>query len=232
MDADSAALLQLTPCFPANRPYFKAMFTGIVTDVGYVIGVARNGDMLARISTNQDITNLATGASVSCAGVCLTVLEKGWSDGNDWFTAQVSDETLSKTNLKDWRIGTKINLERALKVGDELGGHFVTGHVDGVSKVLSYQRVKDSLVLEFEIPVGLAQFIARKGSVTLNGASLTVNNVSGDSFDVNIIPHTQKQTTLGDLQIGDKVNLEIDPIARYIERYNSAYQSNLKMLEG
>lgn len=208
------------------------MFTGIITDVGYVTGVSRNGDMLARISTNHDISSIATGASVSCAGVCLTVLDKGWSDGNDWFTAEISDETLSKTTLKNWKIGSKINLERALKVGDELGGHFVTGHVDGVSKLLRYERVKDSLVLEFEIPGGLHQFIARKGSVTLDGTSLTVNNVYDNSFEINVISHTQKQTTLGDLQIGDKVNLEIDPIARYIERYNSANRSNLKMLEG
>jgi riboflavin synthase len=183
--------------------------------------------MLARISTNHDITNIATGASVSCAGVCLTVLDKGWSDGNDWFTAQVSDETISKTTLKNWKIGTKINIERALKVGDELGGHFVTGHVDSVAKILNYTRVKDSMVLEIEIPRGLAQFIARKGSVTLDGTSLTVNNVYDNSFDVNIIPHTQKQTTLGDVQIGDLLNLEIDPIARYIERYNSANRGNL-----
>lgn len=208
------------------------MFTGIITDIGYVIGVAKNGDMLARISTNHDIKNLATGASVSCAGVCLTVLDKGWSDGNDWFTAQVSDETISKTTLKNWKIGTKINLERALKVGDELGGHFVTGHVDAVAKVLNYTRVKDSMVLEIQIPKGLAQFIARKGSVTLDGTSLTVNNVYDSSFEVNIIPHTQKWTTLGDVQIGDLLNLEIDPIARYIERYNSANRGNLKLLEG
>lgn len=208
------------------------MFTGIVSDIGYVVGVSRNGDMMVRISTNHDIKNIATGASVSCAGVCLTVLDKGWSDGKDWFTAQVSDETLSKTTLKNWKIGTKINLERALKVGDELGGHFVTGHVDATSKLLTYHRVKDSMVLEFEIPQGLGQFIARKGSVTIDGTSLTVNNVGDNSFDVNVIPHTQKQTTLGDLQIGDRVNLEIDPIARYIERYNSANRSSLKLLEG
>jgi riboflavin synthase len=208
------------------------MFTGIISDIGYVVGVTRSGDMLARISTNHDISNIATGASISCSGVCLTVLDKGWDDGNDWFTAQVSDETISKSTLKNWKIGTKINLERALKVGDELGGHFVTGHVDAVAKVLSYKRVKDSLVLEIEIPLGLAQFIARKGSITLDGTSLTVNNVYENSFDVNIIWHTQKQTTLGDVQIGDLLNLEIDPIARYIERYNSANRGNLKLLEG
>jgi len=209
------------------------MFTGIISDIGYVIGVTRaGGDMLVRVSTNHDITNIATGASISCAGVCLTVLDKGWSDGNDWFTAQVSDESLSKTTLKSWKIGTRINLERALKVGDELGGHFVTGHVDGTAKILNYKRVKDSMVLEISIPAGLEKFIARKGSVTLDGTSLTVNNVYDNSFDVNIISHTQKQTTLGDLQIGDLLNLEIDPIARYIERYNSANRGNLKLLEG
>ena len=207
------------------------MFTGIVTDMGEILALEQQGDLRARIGTGYNIAGIDIGASIACDGVCLTVVDLG-TDPRGWFDVQVSAESLSKTNLDTWAPGRTVNLERALKVGDELGGHFVTGHVDATAKILSYERVKDSMILEIEIPTGLERFIACKGSVTLDGTSLTVNNVYDNSFDVNIISHTQKQTTLGALQIGDLVNLEIDPIARYIERYNNAYSSNLKLLEG
>jgi riboflavin synthase len=160
---------------------------------------------------------------------CMTVIDCGLNEGKDWFAVQVSEESLAITTLKDWRIGTKVNLERALKVGDELGGHFVTGHVDAIAKILNYERVKDSMVLEISIPEGYKQFVAPKGSVTLDGVALTVNKVTGSSFEVNIIPHTQKETTLGSRQIGDLLNFEIDPLARYLQSY-MGNQSNYKLL--
>lgn len=205
------------------------MFTGIITDIGYVVSVHKNGDAMFRISTNYDIDSIAMGASISCSGVCLTVMDMGRAEGKDWFMAQVSDETISCTTLKEWQIGTRTNLERALKVGDELGGHFVTGHVDDIAKIINYERSKESIIFEIQIPKGLEKYIVPKGSVTLNGTSLTVNDVSDNSFFVNIIPHTQKQTTWGSTQMGDYVNLEIDPIARYIEGA-SGYKQNLKLI--
>lgn len=215
------------------NPYLCNMFTGIITNIGHVVAISKNGDAMFRISTDYDVNQVDMGASISCSGCCLTVMDKGQDpNGKDWFMVQVSDETLSKTTLGSWEIGTKVNLERALKVGDELGGHFVTGHVDVVTKILNYQMSKDSIILEIEIPLGFEKYIAQKGSVTLDGVSLTVNNVYERSFEVNIIPHTQKWTRFGSAQIGDLLNLEIDPLARYVERYNSAGNANLKMITG
>ncbi|PIR31866.1 MAG: riboflavin synthase [Alphaproteobacteria bacterium CG11_big_fil_rev_8_21_14_0_20_44_7] len=207
------------------------MFTGIITDVGHVIAASKRGEAMFKISTDFDRHDIAIGASISCSGVCLTVIDTGGFEGKDWFMAQASEETLSCTTLKNWIIGTKVNLERALKVGDELGGHFVTGHIDAIAKVLNFQPIKGSMTYEIETPKGLERFIARKGSVTLDGVSLTVNDITSSSFFINIIPHTQKYTTLGDIQIGERLNLEIDPIARYVERYNMSSAENLKLIE-
>ena len=195
------------------------MFTGIISNIGHVVGISKLREALVRISTDYDAHTIALGASIACSGACMTVIDSGKSEGKDWFSVQVSEESLEVTTLKDWRIGTPINLERALRVGDELGGHFVTGHVDSVAKILNYQRINESMVLEITIPEGLNRFIAPKGSITLDGVALTVNRVLSKSFEVNIIPHTQKETTLGNRQIGDLLNLEIDPLARYLQNY-------------
>lgn len=203
------------------------MFTGIISNIGHVVGISKLREALVRISTDYDSHTIALGASIACSGACLTVIDSGKSEGKDWFAVQVSEESLSVTTLKDWRIGSEVNLERALKVGDELGGHFVTGHVDAVAKILNYERVNESMVLEISIPDGMNKFFAPKGSVTLDGVSLTVNRVFPKSFEVNIIPHTQKYTTLGNRQIGDFLNLEIDPIARYIQNHSSVTEYKL-----
>jgi riboflavin synthase len=192
------------------------MFTGIITDIGTVKAVSREGDTRFDIATHYDMSGVDIGASIACSGACLTVIEKG--DG--WFAVQASAETLDKTTAGDWDQGTPLNLERALKLGDELGGHIVSGHVDGVCEVLSLEPVGDSLKIDFIAPDNLAKFIAAKGSVTLDGVSLTVNTVDGAVFSVNIIPHTQTETTLGKLQAGQRVNLEIDVLARYVARLN------------
>ena len=190
------------------------MFTGIVTDVGRVLALEREGDLRARIGTGYDTATLDIGASVACEGVCLTAVALG--DG--WFEVQVSAETLSKTTIGGWVIGRRVNLERALKVGDELGGHIVSGHVDGLAQVVAMRPEGDSLRVTFRAPHALAGFIAPKGSVTLDGASLTVNEVEGLDFGVNIIPHTQAVTTWGHARQGGRVNVEIDMLARYVAR--------------
>ena len=192
------------------------MFTGIITDIGTVKAVTQGGDTRFDIATHYDMAGVDIGASIACAGVCLTVIEKG--DG--WFAVQASGETLDKTTLGAWREGTRINLERALKVGDELGGHIVSGHVDGVAEVISTEPAGESLKIVFRAPDALARYIAAKGSVTIDGVSLTVNDVDGQAFSVNIIPHTQSETTLGQLQSAGRVNLEIDVLARYVARLN------------
>jgi len=192
------------------------MFTGIITDIGTVKAVTQGGDTRFDIATRYDMAGVDIGASIACAGVCLTVIEKG--DG--WFAVQASGETLDKTTLGAWREGTRINLERALKVGDELGGHIVSGHVDGVAEVISTEPAGESLKIVFRAPDALARYIAAKGSVTIDGVSLTVNDVDGQAFSVNIIPHTQSETTLGQLQSAGRVNLEIDVLARYVARLN------------
>jgi riboflavin synthase len=193
------------------------MFTGIITDIGRVKSLAQNGDTRIAINTSFDTSTIDFGASIACSGVCLTVVDKG----DDWFSVDVSGETLSCTVLGSWQEGTAINLERALKVGEELGGHLVTGHVDGVGEVISIKDEGDSKKFTFSAPDSIKAFIAAKGSITINGASLTVNDVTDDKtteFCINIIPHTQEKTTFGTLSKGDHVNLEIDILARYIAR--------------
>jgi riboflavin synthase len=190
------------------------MFTGIVTDIGTVRAVSGTADRRFEIATRYDTAGIALGASIACAGVCLTAVETG--DG--WFAVDVSGETLAKTTLGDWREGTRINLERALRLGDELGGHLVSGHVDGVGRVAGRRPEGESVRLSFGAPTGLARFIASKGSVAVDGVSLTVNEVEGATFGVNVIPHTLAETTLGGLEEGAAVNLEIDLLARYVAR--------------
>lgn len=190
------------------------MFTGIITDIGTVTDLQQQGDLRARIKTGYDTTGIDIGASIASDGVCLTVVALG--DG--WYDVQISAETVSKTNIDDWTKGTRINLERALRVGDELGGHIVSGHVDGVAEVIAIADEGDSTRVTLRAPAGLAQFIAPKGSVALNGTSLTVNEVSGSDFGINVIPHTKEVTTWGDVAVGDRVNLEVDTLARYVAR--------------
>ncbi|WP_373354318.1 riboflavin synthase [Pseudoroseicyclus sp. CXY001] len=195
------------------------MFTGIITDIGEVLAVRAEGDMRARIGCSYDPDGIDIGASISCDGVCLTVVTKGAEPG-PWFEVQVSAETLSKTNIgrNGWAEGQKLNLERALKVGDELGGHIVAGHVDGVAELIAMRDEGDSTRLTFRAPEAFAKFIAPKGSVALNGTSLTVNEVDGAEFGVNIIPHTKEVTTWGRAKVGDGINLEVDTMARYVAR--------------
>jgi riboflavin synthase len=190
------------------------MFTGIITDVGRVRSIERQGDTRFTIETVFDMETVPIGASIANCGVCLTVIEKG----PGWFTVQASGETLSKTTLGGWREGTRVNLERAMKLGDELGGHIVSGHVDGVATVVDIRPDGESVRITFETPANLAKYVASKGSVALDGVSLTVNEVEGARFGVNIIPHTQVATTFGELKPGDRVNLEIDMLARYVAR--------------
>jgi riboflavin synthase len=190
------------------------MFTGIITDIGTVSAVETRGDTRFRIRTSFDTASIAIGASIACSGVCLTVVQKG----DDWFAVDVSAETMSRTVLGSWREGSRINLERSLKIGDELGGHIVSGHVDGIAVVEKVEPEGDSLRVDFRVPEALAAYIAEKGSITIDGASLTVNAVEHDRFGVNLIPHTRQVTTLGDLKPGAKVNVEIDVLARYVAR--------------
>lgn len=190
------------------------MFTGIVTDIGEIRQLERRGDLHARIGTAYDMAGVDLGASIACDGVCLTVVEKG----ADWFAVDISAESISKTNIGGWTAGSRINLERALRVGDELGGHIVSGHVDGTAEVIATRPEGESLRVTFRAPVALARFIAPKGSVALNGTSLTVNEVEGCDFGVNFIPHTRQVTTWGGVEPGDIVNLEIDTLARYVAR--------------
>jgi len=194
------------------------MFTGIITDVGKISAIEQQGDTRYVIETAYDPAGIALGASIACDGCCLTVVEKGTMTGSNWFAVDASKETLDCTSLGDWIVGRPVNLERALKVGDELGGHIVSGHVDGVCEITDIRDEGDSKRFVFRVPTNLKKFIAPKGSVTLSGTSLTVNEVEGDSFGVNIIPHTQDVTTWGHAKVGDKINLEIDVLARYVAR--------------
>lgn len=197
------------------------MFTGIITDIGIVKAVTRAkgrsewGDTRMEIICSYDVSAIDIGASISHAGACMTVVEKG----DDWYAFDVSDESLDKTTMGSWQAGTQVNLERALTGADELGGHLVTGHVDGVGTLLELEEIAGSHRLRFKAPDDIAFGIAPKGSITVDGVSLTVNAVEGTEFEVNIIPHTWEVTTLGKLQAGHKVNLEIDLIARYVARY-------------
>jgi riboflavin synthase len=192
------------------------MFTGIITDIGVVSDVVQEGDLRARITTSYDTDRIDMGASIASDGVCLTVVALG----PDWYEVQISAETVEKTNIGrgGWQAGKRLNLERALKVGDELGGHIVSGHVDGVAEVVAMTDEGDSTRITLRAPKALARFIAPKGSVALNGTSLTVNEVDGYDFGINVIPHTQEVTTWGDVKVGDFVNLEIDTLARYVAR--------------
>jgi riboflavin synthase len=190
------------------------MFTGIVTDIGTVTKAEQRGDLRLTIQCAYDMSTVTIGASIACSGTCLTVVDKG----DDWFAVDVSAETFSKTAHDLWREGASLNLERALRMGDELGGHIVTGHVDGVAEVLGVCPEGDSHRVGMRIPQELARFVAPKGSITLDGVSLTVNEVEGRQFGVNVIPITQQLTGFGQLQPGDRVNLEIDLVARYLAR--------------
>ncbi|WP_421731539.1 riboflavin synthase [Brevundimonas sp.] len=192
------------------------MFTGIVTDIGRVRSVRETDrDRRYEIETAWDVSGIDMGASISHAGCCLTVVEKG----DQWFAVEVSGETLDKTTLGAWKAGDPVNLERAAKLGDEMGGHVVSGHVDGLGRVVSIETVGGSHRVVVEAPAPLHRFIAAKGSITVDGVSLTVNAVDGRNFDLNIIPHTWEVTTLGRLKVGDPVNLEIDMLARYLARW-------------
>lgn len=195
------------------------MFTGIITDIGTVLAVEQQGDLRARIGTGYEVDGIDIGASIACDGVCLTVVALGREPQN-WFDVQVSAESVGLTNIGQggWATGKRLNLERALRMGDELGGHIVSGHVDGVAEVTGMRDEGDSTRITFAAPVDLARFIAPKGSVALNGTSLTVNEVDGASFGINVIPHTKEVTTWGDVALGDAVNLEIDTMARYVAR--------------
>lgn len=197
------------------------MFTGIVTDIGRVRSVRQTErDRRYEIETAWDTSGIDIGASISHAGCCLTVTEKGQNPhGGGWFAVEVSGETLSKTNLGDWAEGHRVNLERAAKLGDEMGGHVVSGHVDGLGRVVAIEPEGGSHRIHIEAPAPLHRYIAAKGSITVDGVSLTVNAVEGRRFEVNIIPHTREATTLGTLKAGDAVNLEIDMLARYLARW-------------
>jgi riboflavin synthase len=199
------------------------MFTGIVTDVGTVRSAEQRGDLRLAIATGYDLQTVDLGASIACSGVCLTVVDKG----EDWFAVDVSAETISKTAADHWRQGAKLNLERALRLGDELGGHIVTGHVDAVAEVVGTCPEGDSTRIGLSVPKHLAPMIAPKGSITLDGASLTVNEVrdaedGSTHFAVNIIPHTAQHTTLGTVTAGRQLNVEVDVLARYIDRMLAA----------
>jgi len=195
------------------------MFTGIITDIGTVTSVEQRGDLRMVISCTYDMDSVAIGASIACSGVCLTVVDKG----EGWFAIDASAETVSRTASGLWQSGARLNLERALKVGDELGGHIVTGHVDGVGHIIASDPVGDSWKVVVSAPAALAPYIAAKGSITVDGISLTVNEITDQSdqtaqFTLNIIPHTAEMTTLDSLFVGREVNLEIDVLARYLKR--------------
>jgi riboflavin synthase len=197
------------------------MFTGIVTDVGVVIAVrARAQGLLHRmkIACSYERASIVDGASIACSGCCLTVVGSGEEDGRTWFAVDAAAETLAITNVGKWRHGTRVNLERPLRLMDELGGHVVTGHVDGLVELIGREDLPDMARLGFRAPPELSRFIAAKGSVAIDGISLTVNEVEGDNFSVLIIPHTLQVTTLGACQVGDRLHLEIDLMARYAAR--------------
>ena len=198
------------------------MFTGIVTDVGTVRSAEQRGDLRLRIATGYDMSTVDLGASIACSGVCLTVVDKG----EDWFAVDVSGETVSRTASDGWREGAKLDLERSLRIGDERGGHIVTGHVDAVGEVVEADSEGDSLRIAVKVPQRLGAMIAAKGSIALDGVSLTVNTVEdvGDSalFTVNIIPHTAQQTSLRGIAAGRQLNVEVDVLARYIDRMLTA----------
>jgi riboflavin synthase len=202
------------------------MFTGIVTAIGTIDSVEQRGDLRVVISCPFNPANIAIGASIACSGVCLTVVQKGGEEGARWFAVDVSAETVSRTAKDMWRQGRSLNLETSLKLGDELGGHIVTGHVDAVGRVVDWRPEGDSMRATISAPKELAPFIAVKGSITVDGVSLTVNSIDDRPdgsvhFGLNVIPHTAEMTTLGELPQGGEVNLEIDTVARYLQRMAS-----------
>ena len=202
------------------------MFTGIVTAIGTIETAQQHGDLRVRITCPFDPAHIAIGASIACSGVCLTVVERGGTAGDAWFAVDVSAETISRTAARMWSAGERLNLEPSLKLGDEMGGHIVSGHVDSVGKVHDWQPEGDSMRITIAAPPELAPFIAAKGSITVDGVSLTVNSVDDRPdgsvhFGLNVIPHTADVTTLGELRQGGEVNLEIDTVARYLQRMES-----------
>lgn len=199
------------------------MFTGIVTDIGRIRAVTTTGAGAGEgrrfeVETAFDVSDVEMGASIAHAGACMTVVDKGVDQGQNWYAIEVSAESLSKTTLGGWQVDSRVNLERAMRLGDELGGHIVSGHVDGVGQVVKRESDGDSVRFTFRAPGDLAKYLAPKGSITIDGVSLTVNEVDGATFGINVIPHTQQVTTIGALQAGDQVNLEIDMLARYVAR--------------
>ncbi len=195
------------------------MFTGIITDIGTIEALEDRGDLRARIRSGYAPAGIAIGASIACDGVCLTVVDRGPAGDGAWFDVDISAETRARTTIDArWRVGRRINLERALRLGDELGGHIVSGHVDGLAEVVAIAAEGDSTRITLRAPAPLARFIAPKGSVALNGTSLTVNEVADRDFGINVIPHTRTETTWGEIAVGDAVNLEIDTLARYVAR--------------
>jgi riboflavin synthase len=200
------------------------MFTGIVTDIGTVDRVEDRGDLRVRIRSAYAPEGIALGASIACDGICLTVVDRGPHGDGSWFEVDLSAETLARTNVRRnrtaWAPGSRVNLERALRLGDELGGHIVSGHVDGLAEIVSLRQEGDSTRFVLRAPGELARYVAPKGSIALNGTSLTVNEVAGAEFGVNVIPHTRAHTTWGTAAAGDLVNLEVDTLARYVARLN------------
>lgn len=202
------------------------MFTGIITAVGTIREIGERSDLRAVIACPYDPAHIAIGASIACSGVCLTVVDRGGMPGDAWFAVDISGETVSRTAQDQWRAGRQLNLEQAMKLGDELGGHIVTGHVDAVGRITGHEEVGGSIHLSVTTPAEVAPFIAAKGSITVDGVSLTVNAITDHpdgtmQFELNIIPHTAEVTTLGALRPGDAVNLEIDVLARYLQRMQS-----------
>lgn len=202
------------------------VFTGIITDIGTIEALNDRGDLRVRIRSGYDPEGIDLGASIACEGICLTVVDRGPTPGGAWFDVDVSAETQSKTTIRTppsaWTAGRRVNLERALRLGDEMGGHIVSGHVDGMAEVIALTNEGDSTRVTLRAPQPLARFIAPKGSVALNGTSLTVNEVEGRDFGINLIPHTREHTTWSDITGGDHVNLEIDTLARYVARLAEA----------
>ncbi|RCK52620.1 riboflavin synthase subunit alpha [Thalassospira profundimaris] len=190
------------------------MFTGIITDIGTVRKIEKKGDTRFEFTTAFDTSKIDLGASIACSGACMTVVEKG----EGWFAIEASAESLAMTTMGDLDVGSRVNLEQSLRLGDELGGHIVSGHVDGVAILTALHPEGDSMRMTFELPAEFARYVARKGSITLDGVSLTVNEVEGNSFGINVISHTQAHTTLGGRKVGDRFNFEIDMLARYVAR--------------
>ena len=202
------------------------MFTGIISDIGEIIDVKENDSRTIKISCSYVLDDIYIGSSISCSGVCLTVVDKGNENNKNFFLVDVSQETDDKSTTKHWKVGSRINLEKSLKIGDELGGHFVYGHVDCIAKVHDIEQGKNSNTFTIDYPKDFKKFIAKKGSVSLDGISLTVNEFLGadeSMFTVNIIPHTKKFTTWSDIAINAEINLEVDPLSRYLANYKDIY---------